>query len=147
MTVHISSGAVVYRLSENQTPEILIMHRKDGGTWHLPKGTQAPGETLEETALREVLEESGVEINLLQHIGVLPSEFMRDGVTIKKETHYFLAEPKSISETHDQEHDEITFVELDKAIDLLKQHTIYEKEWEILEKALLRIMNADEVTD
>lgn len=37
---------------------LLLIHRR--GEWDLPKGKQEPGETDEETALREVAEETGV---------------------------------------------------------------------------------------
>lgn len=43
----------------NPKGEVLFIHRH--GIWDLPKGKQDPGETLENTALREVQEETGVQ--------------------------------------------------------------------------------------
>ena len=45
-------------LVENEKGEILFMFRR--GKWDMPKGKRDPGETLEECALREVEEETGV---------------------------------------------------------------------------------------
>ena len=43
---------------------------RDGVTWTLPKGTPNPGETTEATALREVREETGLDVEPLRLIGV-----------------------------------------------------------------------------
>jgi 8-oxo-dGTP diphosphatase len=67
----LAAGGVV----ERQTPEglrIAVIHRtlyedRDGqaGDWVLPKGKMEPGETLEETAIREVREETGCTVRLI----------------------------------------------------------------------------------
>lgn len=45
--------------------EFLLVHeRKHGQTWYLPAGRVEPGETLAAAALRETLEETGVEVEL-----------------------------------------------------------------------------------
>ncbi len=44
---------------------MLVVHeRKHGGGWYLPAGRVEPGETLRDAAIRETLEESGVEVEL-----------------------------------------------------------------------------------
>mmetsp|Transcript_8776 Transcript_8776/g.27395 ORF Transcript_8776/g.27395 Transcript_8776/m.27395 type:complete len:182 (+) Transcript_8776:234-779(+) len=55
------AGGLVLRLVEGREEVLLISSRKDPATWILPAGTVERGETLRETALREVLEEAGVE--------------------------------------------------------------------------------------
>lgn len=52
-------GAVV--VIQNENKQILLQHRKDGN-WGLPGGLMEPGESLEETAIREVYEETGLNI-------------------------------------------------------------------------------------
>ena len=49
-----AAGGVVY----NTKNEILLIHRR--GFWDLPKGKMEDGETIEETAIREVEEETGL---------------------------------------------------------------------------------------
>ena len=54
-----AAGGVVWRAGESGEPEILVVHRPKYEDWSLPKGKRDPGETDEETALREVEEETG----------------------------------------------------------------------------------------
>jgi 8-oxo-dGTP pyrophosphatase MutT (NUDIX family) len=60
-------GAVV--LVFNDMGQLLLQHRSDGG-WGLPGGLMELGESLEETARREVKEETGLDIGELKLEGV-----------------------------------------------------------------------------
>ena len=51
-----SAGGVIYRISERGESEVALISTRGGTRWQLPKGTCEPGETVEETALREVAE-------------------------------------------------------------------------------------------
>ncbi|QQE79840.1 NUDIX hydrolase [Alicyclobacillus sp. SO9] len=51
---------------EDADGRILLQHRSDNDTWGLPGGSMEMGETFEETARREVLEETGLEVKDLQ---------------------------------------------------------------------------------
>ena len=55
-------GSNVVLTDQNQC--ILLQHRRDG-TWGLPGGLLEPGESLEETAIREVKEETNLEVHNL----------------------------------------------------------------------------------
>jgi len=137
MKKHISSGAVVY-FDDGRIKKFLIMCRKESDSWHLPKGTQNDGETLEQTALREVKEETGLDVSLGKYIGKLDSSYERDGQIIQKETNYFLATPlgsPQINNKHDSEHDEIAFFDYATALNHLENFSLYEKEGEILKMA------------
>lgn len=69
-----AAGGVVWRV-EAGTLEIVLVHRPHYGDWSLPKGKAELGETDEETAQREVEEETG----LLCELGPeLPSTRYRD---------------------------------------------------------------------
>ena len=58
----IAAGAVVVR--KDNGGEVLLVHRPKYDDWSWPKGKQDPGEHVSATAVREVLEETGVEIRL-----------------------------------------------------------------------------------
>jgi len=55
----VSAGGVVFRKTPSGPEVLLLRHRS--GRWMLPKGTVEPGETDEQVALREVMEEAGVQ--------------------------------------------------------------------------------------
>ncbi len=57
-----SCGALVVRRIGDE-PEILLI-KHNGGHWAFPKGHVEAGETEEETAYREVLEETGLKVKL-----------------------------------------------------------------------------------
>ena len=58
----VAAGAVVLR--KDNGGEVLLVHRPKYDDWAWPKGKQEPGEHVTTTAVREVLEETGVEIRL-----------------------------------------------------------------------------------
>ncbi|WP_172372709.1 NUDIX hydrolase [Sporosarcina jiandibaonis] len=64
-------GAVVIILNEKN--EILLQHRSDGG-WGLPGGIMELGESMEETARREVQEETGLVVGELELMGIFSGE-------------------------------------------------------------------------
>ena len=58
--------------------------------WVLPKGTVEEGEEFKDTALREVLEESGVLAELIQYIGKSEYTFNVPDDIVEKEVHWYL---------------------------------------------------------
>jgi len=89
-------------------------------TWSLPKGTPNAGETLEETALREVTEETGLLVRILAPVGPIEYVFVQRGVRIHKTVHYFLMETTGGSlADHDHEFDEVRWVGLQEAESLM----------------------------
>ena len=132
---HVSSGAVVWKL-EGGVRKFLVMYRRSTKSWHLPKGTQELGETLEATALREVQEETGLEVALDRYLGMLNSTIHRGRESMPKETHYFLAHPTGgIAGSHDAEHDEIHFLAFGAALRHLEDFSPHEKEGRIFKMA------------
>lgn len=59
-----SCGAVIYRIS-GEVLEFLAVKSKTNGHWGFPKGHVEKGETEKETAKREVIEETGLRITIL----------------------------------------------------------------------------------
>lgn len=58
--------------------------------WSLPKGHVEPGERIEETAVREVGEETGIAGEVLAQLGVIDFWFTADGARVHKTVHHFL---------------------------------------------------------
>ncbi len=66
-----SAGGVIYRVGATGELEIALIATRGGTRWQLPKGTREPGETVEQTALREVKEECGLAGRCELHLGVI----------------------------------------------------------------------------
>jgi 8-oxo-dGTP pyrophosphatase MutT (NUDIX family) len=89
--VEISAGGLVYRWEKDELQVQMIQDRY--GKITLPKGKMEPGETIEETALREILEETGISGRIIEAIALITYQFVhsKSGV-IDKEVHYYLVE-------------------------------------------------------
>ncbi len=68
----ILAGAAVLIIDEQN--RLLLEHRKDNHQWGLIGGIMEIGESLEETARREVLEETGLELDELEWFGVFSGQ-------------------------------------------------------------------------
>ena len=121
-----SAGGIVIRF-EGESPQFVAGRRKrerDGQTWTLPKGTPVPGETLEETALREVAEETGLQVRVIAPLDSINYTFVQRGTRIRKTVHYFLMEPVGGSlDDHDREFEEVRWVAFVDAPGLLSFET------------------------
>lgn len=79
-----AAGGMVF----NPKKEILFIHRK--GRWDLPKGKVDNGETLEEAAVREIEEETGVEgLKIIRFIDTTYHILKRNGKYKLKETYWY----------------------------------------------------------
>ena len=130
-----SAGGVVMRHSDQGSELVLGRRRHDGRhvIWSLPKGTPTGEETPEQTALREVQEETGLEVRILDTIGDIHYRFVRDGRRIDKTVHYYLMEAigGDIAD-HDHEFEDVRWFEVAEAEALLRFPT----ERDILARAL-----------
>jgi 8-oxo-dGTP pyrophosphatase MutT (NUDIX family) len=82
-----SCGALVFRRLGGRLDFLILKHRL-GGHWSFPKGHVENGETESETALREVREETGLNISLMPDFRRQVSYSPRLGVS--KDVVYFL---------------------------------------------------------
>jgi 8-oxo-dGTP pyrophosphatase MutT (NUDIX family) len=115
--------------------EVLLCGRSSDRLWALPKGTPEPDETIEQTALREVREETGVMVEPDGFIGEVKYWFSRpqDGVRYYKTVHHFLLRPVGGDPSHhDHEFDEVRWFSVQEALRLLT----YRNEAKILRQAL-----------
>lgn len=93
---------------------------RDAVTWTLPKGTPDPGETIEQTALREVGEETGLEVRIVAPLPSIEYAFVQDGTRIHKTVHYFLMQPTGGDlARHDHEFERVRWIAFEEAGALL----------------------------
>ncbi len=124
-----SCGAIVYRKSHGNTQILLIKH-VNSGHWSFPKGHIEEGETETETARREIMEETAIDV-------IIDPTF-RETVTYcpKKDTLkvvvYFLARAKNVNfKPQKSEIAEIKWVDICYAVKILS----YENDRAIVAKA------------
>lgn len=93
-----SAGGVVFRKVNGKVQILMIEDRF--GHWTLPKGKQEPGESDEETALREIEEETGIKGRIIQSLVFIHYTYEHQDLgEVEKTVHYFLAEALNGKET------------------------------------------------
>ncbi len=100
-----SYGGVVVRRSPNgEDFELLTIVPRGTRVTGLPKGGADPGETPEQTAAREVREETGTTVDVRERLGEVSYWYRRNGRRIHKTVHFFLCEYIS-GDTADHDHE------------------------------------------
>jgi 8-oxo-dGTP pyrophosphatase MutT (NUDIX family) len=136
-----SAGGVVHR-SVDSVIEILLVHRRTPVLWALPKGTPDAGETLEETAIRETREETGIDVAIEASLGSIRYFFVRGTTRFHKTVHFFLMRPiGGAIELHDEEFDEVRWVPVEEALALMNHAT----ERSVVERAVARIEGRSQI--
>ncbi len=89
-----SAGGVVVDVFEGSARTAVIARRNRAGRveWCLPKGHIEPGETLPETAAREVAEETGIVGRVLAELGTIDYWFAAGDKRVHKFVHHYLLE-------------------------------------------------------
>ncbi len=154
-----SAGGVVFRLTSVRVPEHLFAmryaaHQEDGahdtddtmsaievalvgrshvGIWSLPKGTPQYGETIEQVAVREVQEETGLTVRIIAYIGSISYFFVREQIRYHKQVRHFLLEATGgDTSLHDHEYDRVEWFPLHEACRQLtyqnEVHILYQAE-------------------
>lgn len=94
----------------NENDEVLLIYRR--GVWDLPKGKQDDLESIEECAVREVKEETGVtELVLKRFLLTTYHTYREDGDSILKETHWFKMKAPGNTELIPQAEEQITMIQ------------------------------------
>lgn len=124
-----SCGAVVFRM-ENNEYRFLLIRNKRSAHWGFPKGHIEPGENQEQTAVREVMEETGIRIKILPDFKK-SSEYTIQG-KIEKSVIIFLAQTDDVDyKLQVEEIEECGWFTFDEAMKTLN----YENDKRILEQA------------
>jgi bis(5'-nucleosidyl)-tetraphosphatase len=125
---HHSAGAVVI-----EDGQCLLIRR--GSEWAFPKGHLEREETAEDAARREVLEETGIEVELESPLGPTRYEFKsHNGTRNRKQVDWFLARKVHGEIDHEPIFAEVRFVAVDEALRLLT----HAADRQLLERAIDR---------
>jgi len=138
----VSAGGVVFREGQNGAWQIALI-RTHEGRWQLPKGWVEPGEPMEQTAIREVREEAGIDAELVAPIDRIEywykSTYDPEPVRVHKFVHFFLLRYlRGSTDDHDHEVQEARFVDIGEALRMLAfptERKIVERAREALEAA------------
>jgi len=128
-----SAGGVVVRKLQGRVQVALVGNSKRD-TWYLPKGGVAKGETVEQAAIREVMEETGLEVRLIKPIRAIDYWFYVRGSRVHKIVHYFLMEATGGDfSRRDWENDRAGWFDIEDALAAMS----YENEREVVREATL----------
>jgi len=102
---------------EDMSVEVVLVGRSHSGIWALPKGTPQSGETLEQVAVREVQEETGLKVRLIAYIGSISYSFIQDKIRYQKQVRHFLFEAiGGDTARHDAEYDRVEWFSIPEAL-------------------------------
>lgn len=112
-----SCGCII--LKDNNV--LLIKHNK--GHWDFPKGHIEEGETEQQTAKREVKEETNIDVEIISEQKYRANYIIEDK-KIDKEVIYFLAKPLSFEiKPQEEEVSTVKWVKIEEAVDLITYET------------------------
>jgi 8-oxo-dGTP diphosphatase len=112
-----AAGGALWRTRDDGTLETALVHRPKYDDWSLPKGKPDPGEHLLETAVREVLEETGLGVRVGRRtVRTRYQVRARDGRTAAKEVDYWLMQVVGGSFEPNDEVDELCWLPVTEAV-------------------------------
>jgi len=111
-----AAGGVLFRTSRNGRYKVAVVYRDARGDWTFPKGKLDEGESFEEAALREVVEETGITAVIRRFVGSTNYTHRKGR---PKLVAYYLMEAVSGEFAPNEEVDELRWVTLDEAFELL----------------------------
>jgi 8-oxo-dGTP pyrophosphatase MutT (NUDIX family) len=128
---HSSGGAVIN--TKNGVSYVALIATRGKTRWGLPKGAVSAGETSEQAALREVLEETGLRAEIIKPLDTIEYFFRAGDTLIRKRVDFYLMRYVSGELTPQlSEVDDVEWVELSEAI----ARASFDSERKLLEAAL-----------
>ncbi len=124
----VSAGGVIFRKVDGHVQVALIAR---GKVWGLPKGLIEQGETADETAVREVREETGLEGEIVGKIGEINYNFFAGRRYFKTVFFYLIKNVGGSIRDHDSEVDRVEWFPVSEALRI----STYANEKRILKKA------------
>ena len=113
----ISAGGLVYKKNHSVIYFVLCYKNKTN-RWHLPKGTQEFNESICNTAIREVKEETGLEVKIKVFLSNIYYKFIdnQNNMLNKKVAFYIMEAIDGSFKNHDKEFDKIIWANSNEAI-------------------------------
>jgi 8-oxo-dGTP pyrophosphatase MutT (NUDIX family) len=128
----VSAGGVAYRWGADGW-EVALVGRLDPERWALPKGTPARGESMEQVAVREVTEETGLQVRLIRPLLDIDYWFVLRGLRHFKTVHFYLMEAIGGDVSlHDAEYDVVEWFPIEEA----DRRLSYPNERQVLARAI-----------
>jgi 8-oxo-dGTP pyrophosphatase MutT (NUDIX family) len=135
----VSAGGVVYRRRDDGKVETLLAARRTRRgdiAWGLAKGGIEEGETIEDAAVREVREETGIDAVIEESLGDTRYFYIWEEVRIRKTVHFFLM--RAIGgdvDDRDDEMEEVRWFPLSRAL----KRAAYRGERDVLQRAAAKL--------
>jgi len=138
---HSSGGAVIS--TRNGVAHVALIATRGKTRWGLPKGAVSDGETSEQAALREVLEETGLHAEIIKPLDTIEYFFRAGDTLIRKRVDFYLMRHVGGELTPQlSEVDDVEWVEISEAI----QRASFDSERKLLEAALEHVSPASSKT-
>jgi len=136
-----SAGGIVFRHADKR-PEVVIIKTAEEGRWQIPKGLIDPGESVQDAAIREVREETGLECEIIAPLDTIEYWFFGyyDGPRKRyhKRVDFFLMRAVGgDTSRHDAEVIEVRWVSIGDAEKMLS----FENERQVLAKAAEKLQH------
>ena len=132
----VSAGGIVWRRAGDGSVEIVVCGSRALDAWVLPKGTPDAGESMEQTALREVREETGLDVTLGEPLASISYWFTADGVRYRKRVSHWLMEAiGGDTANHDHEFDDVIWIPIGEAY----RRVAYENQRGVIAEAARRL--------
>ena len=111
-----AAGGIVHRFVTSVSVEIACIYREARGDWTFPKGKLDRGETFEQAALREVVEETGMHCRVERFVGTTNYTHRKGKPKIVA---YYLMSVNEGEFAPNDEVDELVWLPLERVRDLL----------------------------
>jgi 8-oxo-dGTP pyrophosphatase MutT (NUDIX family) len=134
----VSAGGVVYRREGDDLEVLLAARRTRRGdlAWGLAKGGIELDESIEDAAVREVREETGIDAEIEDSLGETRYFYVWDDVRVRKVVHFFLMRAVGgDTNDHDDEMEDVRWFPLERAL----KRAAYKGEREVLARAAERL--------
>ena len=134
----VSAGGVVYRREGDDIEVLLAARRTRRGdlAWGLAKGGIELDESIEDAAVREVREETGIDAEIEDSLGETRYFYVWDDVRVRKVVHFFLMRAVGgDTNDHDDEMEDVRWFPLERAL----KRAAYKGEREVLARAAERL--------